>query len=228
MIKKITVITLLLSIFGCAYRETPPAPITDGIAQFAVGGGVASTAATPVVEATHTNTPTKITKLSKMNNPDSATQPETVNHPKKSTKVAASKTVAANDDDVADDKANSTSSTTRDGWMMPSKGEIVGKFSQAKKGVDIKAASGLAVYAASDGKVVYSGNGLKGYGNLIIIRHDNGYLTAYAQNKVNLVKVGQDVKCGDKIAQVGVGGVLHFELRKNGKPINPTDYISGK
>jgi lipoprotein NlpD len=90
----------------------------------------------------------------------------------------------------------------------------------------IKGSTGQAIYAAHDGKVVYSGNGLKGYGNLIIIKHDNGYLTAYALNQNNLVKMGQQVKVGEKIAEMGKGG-LHFELRKDGKPINP-DYISGK
>lgn len=226
MIKKIISVALFMTIFGCAYRETPPAPISDGIAQFAVGGSgaaiaTASSAKTVVPEAaeTNVNAPTKITKLSRMNDSDSATTVKPATQHK-----VTPKPVAVEDND---DKGNITS-TTRDGWVMPSKGTVVDKFSQAKKGIDIQAAPGSAVYAASSGKVVYSGNGLKGYGNLIIIRHDNGYLTAYAQNKVNLVKVGQEIKDGEKIAQVGSGGILHFELRKNGKPINPIDYISGK
>ena len=82
---------------------------------------------------------------------------------------------------------------------------------------------------ASDGKVVYAGNGLRGYGNLVIVKHDNTYLTAYAHNSKLLVKEGDTVRKGQKIAEMGdtdaTAPKLHFELRVNGKPVNPTPYL---
>lgn len=111
-------------------------------------------------------------------------------------------------------------------WLRPVNGQIIQAYTSVAKGVDVAAPEGQAILAANDGKVVYSGNGLKGYGNLIIIKHADNFLTAYSHNKVNLVKEGSSVKRGQKIAEVGKTDsdkpLLHFELRKSGKPINPT------
>ena len=97
------------------------------------------------------------------------------------------------------------------------------------KGIDIAGKVGEPVLAASDGKVVYAGNSLRGYGNLVIVKHDNTYLTAYAHNSKLLVKEGDSVRKGQKIAEMGDTDTnspkLHFELRVNGKPVNPTPYI---
>ena len=88
---------------------------------------------------------------------------------------------------------------------------------------------GEPILAASDGKVVYAGNSLRGYGNLVIIKHDNTYLTAYAHNSKLLVKEGDSVRKGQRIAEMGDTDTnspkLHFELRVNGKPVNPTPYL---
>jgi lipoprotein NlpD len=116
----------------------------------------------------------------------------------------------------------------RSDWVMPTDGIVSQKFSVASKGIDIVGKEGQPIYAINSGKVAYSGNGLKGYGNLIIIKHDGTYLSAYAHNKVNLVKEGTMVKRGQKIAEMGSSGekaVLHLELRKNGKPIDPLSMI---
>ncbi|MFN7095257.1 MAG: peptidoglycan DD-metalloendopeptidase family protein, partial [Burkholderiales bacterium] len=116
----------------------------------------------------------------------------------------------------------------RSDWVMPSDGIVSQKFSVASKGIDIVGKEGQPIYAINSGKVAYSGNGLKGYGNLIIIKHDGTYLSAYAHNKVNLVKEGTMVKRGQKIAEMGSSGgkaILHLELRKNGKPIDPLSMI---
>jgi lipoprotein NlpD len=106
------------------------------------------------------------------------------------------------------------------------------QFSPELKGIDVKSKYGAPVYAAKEGKVVYSGDGLVGYGNIIIIKHEDGMLTAYAFNKANLVKVGESVKQCQKIATVGYmykqTAGLHFEIRKNGKPLNPLETISNK
>lgn len=112
----------------------------------------------------------------------------------------------------------------------PSKGEVIERFDEGKsKGIGIAGKSGDAVQSAADGKVVYAGNSLRGYGNLVIVKHDNTYLTAYAHNKTLLVKEGDMVKKSQKIAEMGNTDAdrvkLHFELRKNGKPVDPISYL---
>lgn len=111
----------------------------------------------------------------------------------------------------------------------PAKGKVVEEFSEKTKGIDIAGKLGEPITAASDGKVVYAGNSLRGYGNLVIIKHDNTYLTAYAHNRNLLVKEGDAVKKGQKIAEMGDTDTnsvkLHFELRVNGKPVNPMPYL---
>lgn len=118
-------------------------------------------------------------------------------------------------------------------WQWPIKKRILKSFSQTgKKGIDIYGKVGQKVKSAAVGKVVYSGSALKGYGNLLIIKHNSQYLSAYANNRRVLVKEGQFVKKGQVIAEVGlVGGKqasLHFEIRKNGKPVNPLNYLPRK
>ena len=111
----------------------------------------------------------------------------------------------------------------------PAKGKVTGEFSESNKGIDIAGKVGEPVLAASDGKVVYAGNSLRGYGNLVIVKHDNTYLTAYAHNSKLLVKEGDTVRKGQRIAEMGdtdtTSPKLHFELRVNGKPVNPTPYL---
>lgn len=119
-------------------------------------------------------------------------------------------------------------------WSWPVQGKLIGKFNSRKidaKGIDIKAAMGTPVKAAAEGRVVYSGNGLINYGNLVIIKHSAVYLSAYAHNKTLLVKEGQEVKAGQLIAKLGNSGAesprLHFEIRHKGKPVDPLRYLPG-
>jgi len=111
----------------------------------------------------------------------------------------------------------------------PAKGKVSEEFTEKTKGIDIAGKLGEPVTAASEGSVVYAGNSLRGYGNLVIIKHDNTYLTAYAHNRILTVKEGDAVKRGQKIAEMGDTDTnsvkLHFELRVNGKPVNPTPYL---
>ncbi|MFI4919149.1 MAG: peptidoglycan DD-metalloendopeptidase family protein [Legionellales bacterium] len=116
-------------------------------------------------------------------------------------------------------------------WLWPVSGRVVTSFypEQGKKGINIAGVKGQRVVAASGGVVAYAGSGLAGYGNLIIIKHNNEYLTAYGNSAKNLVSEGQQVKQGQAIAEVGVlerkyWGV-HFEIRKAGKPVNPLSYL---
>jgi lipoprotein NlpD len=115
-------------------------------------------------------------------------------------------------------------------WAWPASGPVVATFDDAKtKGLAIGGKAGDPVYAAADGRVVYAGSGLRGYGNLVIVKHNANYLTAYAHNQTLLVKEDQIVKRGQKIAEMGSTDAdrvqLHFEIRKQGKPIDPSHLL---
>jgi lipoprotein NlpD len=115
-------------------------------------------------------------------------------------------------------------------WGWPVRGRILAGFSEAtNKGVDIAGKAGDAVLASAPGRVVYSGQGLRGYGKLIIIKHNKTYLSAYAHNREILVKEGQNVVKGQKIAEVGSTDTdapkLHFEIRRLGKPVDPSKFL---
>lgn len=119
-------------------------------------------------------------------------------------------------------------------WTWPARGRVVANFvpEQGKKGLDIAGVKGDKIYAAGNGTVAYSGSGLSGYGNLIIIKHDNQFLTAYGNNERNLVTEGQSIKAGQAIAEMGIvdrryWGV-HFEIRHAGKPVNPLVYLQSR
>ncbi len=115
------------------------------------------------------------------------------------------------------------------GWRWPAHGKLLTTFSRRNKGIDIGASLGAPVYASLAGKVVYAGSGLRGYGNLIILKHNSHYLSAYAYNRQVLVKEGQWVKSGQKIALMGQGPKdrpeLHFEIRCSGVPVNPLNLL---
>jgi len=117
-------------------------------------------------------------------------------------------------------------------WRWPTRGKLLNRFSAKaldRRGIDIAGKIGQPVHAVAEGRVVYSGTGLAGYGNLIIIKHNETYLSAYAYNRKRLVKEGMQVKRGDKIAEMGQGKnnttALHFQIRKNGKPVDPLLYL---
>ena len=114
-------------------------------------------------------------------------------------------------------------------WMWPVKGKVLAPFSEAAKGMDIAGRKGAPVLAAAAGRVVYAGVGLRGYGQLVIIKHNDTWLSAYAHNDKILVKEQQDVKKGQKIAEMGSTDAdqvkLHFEVRRQGKPVDPAKYL---
>ncbi len=115
-------------------------------------------------------------------------------------------------------------------FIWPANGTLVAGFDEAKnKGLGIAGKAGDPVLAAADGRVVYAGAGLRGYGNLIILKHNNTFLTAYAHNQTLLVKEDQNVKRGQKIAEMGSTDAdrvkLHFEIRRSGKPVDPARYL---
>ena len=118
-------------------------------------------------------------------------------------------------------------------WAWPASGAVVAGFDESRqKGLAIAGKAGDPVLAAADGRVVYAGSGLRGYGNLVIVKHNNTYLTAYAHNQVLLVKEDQAVRRGQKIAEMGASDAervqLHFEIRRQGKPIDPARLLPAR
>lgn len=114
-------------------------------------------------------------------------------------------------------------------WARPTNGQIFSNFGGTNKGVKYSGQSGQPIYAAADGEVKYSGSGLRGYGNLLIIQHNSKYLTAYGNNATIMVKEGQKVKRGQQIATMGNTDAtqtqLHFEVRENGNAVDPTKFV---
>jgi lipoprotein NlpD len=134
--------------------------------------------------------------------------------------VVASSPAAVNDDDKLS-------------WMWPSDGRIVATFDEGRnKGIDIAGKPGQQVVAAGAGKVMYAGSGIRGYGNLVIVKHNNSLLSAYAHNRKIVVKEGDNVAKGQVIAEMGDSDAdsvkLHFEIRQQGKPVDPSRFLPGR
>jgi lipoprotein NlpD len=147
--------------------------------------------------------------------------------------TAGYKKPPANDKPIQEKVANQRDNKVNIAWQWPVTGSVIRRFSVSgavvNKGLDIAGRQGDPVLAAASGKVVYSGPGMIGYGNLIIIKHDDTVLSAYAHNSKLLVSEGETVKAGQRIAEIGSSGTtrhqLHFEIRRNGKPVDPLLYL---
>lgn len=120
-------------------------------------------------------------------------------------------------------------------WRWPTDGQVVARYAAGdptKQGIGIGGTAGQAVRAAADGVVVYSGSGLVGYGELVIIKHDDQWLTAYGHNRTRLVNEGARISAGQQIAEMGRSGaardMLHFEIRYNGRPVDPMQYLPAR
>jgi lipoprotein NlpD len=193
---------------GQVLRVAPPAPASQAVASDTgvVTRPVASSTVTPAAPA---STPTP---------PASAAKP-TASAPVVAVAPTTPATPAASDDDM--------------GFIWPASGSLIAGFDEARnKGYDIAGKAGDPVLAAADGRVVYAGAGLRGYGNLVILKHNNTFLTAYAHNQTLLVKEDQSVRKGQKIAEMGSTDAdrtkLHFEIRRQGKPVDPSRYLPAR
>lgn len=117
-------------------------------------------------------------------------------------------------------------------WVWPAEGKVISTFTEAKRGIDIAGKMGQPVVAAGAGKVLYAGSGIRGYGNLVIVKHSNNLLSAYAHNKTIFVKEDQTVSKGQKIAEMGNSDAdevkLHFEIRQQGKPVDPSKFLPSR
>ncbi len=214
-------------------RVIPP----DGTAQTGsvnVGSGVEVRPLTPVPAANNKTGPRGDKKpysdanLAELQKADGTAAPATVvaaNIPKPDTPPIVAPVVKPAEPPASDADAVD--------WMWPSDGKVIATFDEAKnKGLDISGKLGQAVLAAGAGKVMYAGSGIRGYGNLVIIKHSSNLLSAYAHNKAILVKEGDAISKGQKIAEMGSSDSdavkLHFEIRQQGKPVDPSRFLPGR
>lgn len=219
--KKIFVCSTSLLLFACAGPRSTPAPIENASTSNPQMVTSQPGSAKPVTVVENAPVDTQITKLNDNGTENTAITPVAAEKPvtqEKPATVAVATTSAVVATDVVIDGYS---------WMKPvSGGEIIKPYSAALKGIDVSGVDGEPILASADGVVAYSGKGPEGYGLLVILKHKDGFLTAYSHNKVNLVKKDDVVKKGQKIAEVGntdaARPMLHYELRKQGKPINPT------
>ncbi|MDG3089013.1 peptidoglycan DD-metalloendopeptidase family protein [Vibrio hannami] len=214
-----------------------PAYGGNGAGDSAKTGGavaVASVAsATAASTATSKTANPKSANSPKTNKPTSKNSSSAKNTPKNNVDQNGSKEYVGGKQNVKKPVAKSKSQNTKVAkWLWPTKGRVIRKFStgdQGNKGIDIAGQRGQSVISTAGGTVVYSGNALRGYGNLIIVKHNDNYLSAYAHNDRLLVSEGQNVKAGQTIATMGSSGTnsvkLHFEIRYQGKSVNPQRYL---
>ena len=197
----------------------------------ASGGATATTTSAQKSTAVVASQPT-IT-YSESSGEQSATKMLPNNKPATTTTTVVAPVTAPTTVSTTQPTASSTSTSSPiSSWRWPTDGKVIENFSGAEggnKGIDIAGSKGQAIVATADGRVVYAGNALRGYGNLIIIKHNDDYLSAYAHNDTMLVKEQQDIKAGQKIATMGSTGTsstrLHFEIRYKGKSVNPLQYL---
>lgn len=198
---------------GQVLRVAPPAPAAQAVASDTgvVTRPVTSSTIAPAVPGSAPAAPASAPKpaASAAPGPVVAIAPTT----------PATAPAAAGEDDV--------------GFIWPASGSLIAGFDEARnKGYDISGKAGDPVLASADGRVVYAGAGLRGYGNLVILKHNNTFLTAYAHNQTLLVKEDQSVRKGQKIAEMGSTDAdrvkLHFEIRRQGKPVDPSRYLPAR
>lgn len=237
MKKLFPLIALALVVEGCSFTRATPAPVVNVTAPTAVPKASANSTAGGVNDSGTTVNKVDVNDdgivVNTTGTPDKPTSKINNKPVSKPATVAPADTTAGAETAATAGAAASAGFATIGGvkWQTPTAGVIITPYSAALKGVDVSGKSGQPIVAAAAGKVVYSGNGLKGYGNLIIIKHADNYLSAYSHNRVNLVQEGDSVKQGQKIAELGSTEsnkpMLHFELRKNGKPLNPSAIFTG-
>jgi lipoprotein NlpD len=169
------------------------------------------------------------------NKPGTASAPAMTSSSASSPTAAAPTAPTASPTPAVSPATNSAANSADDGpgFAWPHPGQVIAGFDEAKnKGLDFAGKAGDPVLAAADGKVVYAGSGLRGYGNLVILKHNNTYLSAYAHNQTLLVKEDQNVTKGQRIAEMGSTDAdrvkLHFEIRKQGKPVDPSKYLPAR
>lgn len=227
---------------GPGYDPNLGVTLPEGAQPISAGPSTASTSAAPVFEpdaplptvaagAAATTQPARPAAATTPATTTAAPTPAPANPPTAPATVTAPSTAApvTGATDIAGSKPSAA------GWIWPTPGKVVGTYAAGdptRQGIDIAGEAGQPVRAARDGEVVYSGAGLIGYGELIIVKHSPELLSAYGHNRVRLVKEGDKVKSGQKIAEMGKNAanrvLLHFEVRKNGKPVDPLPLLPAR
>jgi lipoprotein NlpD len=237
----------LVLLAGCANQSGSRAPVTD---LNSASAGVARTyvikpgdTLNKIARANGVDEPTLL-RLNKLVNPNRLIVGQTLRlsegsepaagttRPSVTSKPEARPLDASNSSSQLSETVTPAADAGLISWGWPANGKVIQGFTQTTKGIDIAGNAGDAIEAAANGKVMYSGNGVRGLGNLIIVNHDNGFITAYAHNRTLLVKAGQDVKKGAKIAEMGQTDAasvrLHFEVRRQGTPVDPLQYLHNR
>ena len=188
----------------------------------------ASNAEPELATSANSNIATTAAKKPEANEKAKSNQTKT---PKIAIPVPVPKVPTGNNSDTKVVSAATVTPTSKAGWIWPARGKLISTFStkQRRNGIQIAGQSGTTIRVVADGRVVYSGTGLIGYGRIIIIEHDQQLLSVYAHNSRVVVKEGDAVKRGQKIAEMGNTDSdrvkLHFEVRRNGKPVNPLEFL---
>lgn len=203
-------------------RVAPP----ESVSRSASGAQIGSIATSSGAEARTLSTPPTMTNGNKTT-PRGEKRPYSDSNMTEMQKSEGTATSAAKSSETAAASDEETVS-----WMWPADGKVVANFDDNKKGIDIAGKSGQQVLAAGAGKVMYAGSGIRGYGNLVIVKHTSTLLSAYAHNKAIHVKEGQTVTKGQKIADMGDSDAdavkLHFEIRQQGKPVDPSKFLPSR
>lgn len=191
---------------------------------------------TAVAKAEAVQSPSNVSGLARVDAAPKGDAPKTDTAPKADAKsdVRAQAKSDSRSEVRQEEKAETVADSGEEAmeWSMPTQGKLVASFSEAdnRKGIDIAGKMGQPIFASAPGKVVYSGSGLRGYGKLLIIKHNKTFLSAYAHNDQLLVKEGETVTRGQKIAEMGNTDTdqvqLHFEVRRLGKPVDPANYLA--
>jgi len=209
------------------YADVAAGPVTTPLAMppAPIEGRPLGNTATLKVEPRALKVPYSDRAWAQMASPDPgapASAPPATPVPPEATPVPAPPAVAAPEKPAGTDREDVD-------WTWPARGKVLANFSESTKGMDIAGRKGAPVLAAAAGRVVYAGAGLRGYGKLVIIKHNNTWLSAYAHNDNVLVKEQQDVRKGQKIAEMGSTDAdqvkLHFEVRRQGKPVDPAKVL---
>ncbi|WP_410482891.1 murein hydrolase activator NlpD [Vibrio sp. SCSIO 43132] len=217
------------------WRPAYSAPDFSGTGAGVATAATKTTASTAAVAATSTASTASSVPKTKSSEPK---KKESASSKKESTKKLDQSRSKEYVENKSKQVVNKPAQTTKKNntkiskWLWPTKGRIIKGFStgdQGNKGIDIAGQRGQSIVSTAGGTVVYSGNALRGYGNLVIVKHNDNYLSAYAHNERLLVREGQSVKAGQKIATMGSSGTnsvrLHFEIRYQGKSVNPKRYL---
>lgn len=245
------VLTALLAsalLVGCASR-TERAPVAD---QSSISGAAQQASGTYVVKPgdtlykiaqAHGIEVARLSQLNNISDPsqlaigqvlrlDSSTPAPSTAQTGSATAIPVTPVETEKSGGTVSESAQRASDASVIAWGWPTTGKIIQGFNSTTKGIDIEGAIGAPVQAAADGKVMYAGNGVRGLGNLILLGHSNGFITAYAHNQTLLVKTGQTIKKGAKIATIGQSDTssprLHFEIRRRGTPVNPLSYLPAR